>query len=102
MEINNLLGKFKLFSFHHRLVFRLTMFIKIIHFSSTLSQFNKWLKPTTLENDRYDLCSNQLIIFLADHSCLSFGDITFKKLFQFLFEQHYGTYRTDPNSGVPE
>ena len=69
-------------NFHHRLVFRIAIFIyKIINFSSAPSQLNKLLKPSTLENNRYDFRSNQAILFLADHSCLRFGDITFKNTF---------------------
>ena len=66
MEINDFLEYLKLFSFHQRLVFRVTMFIyKIINFSSAPSQLKKWLKPSMLENERYDLRLNQTILFLA-------------------------------------
>ena len=76
------LWNFTLFSFHHRLVFRVTMFIyKIINFSSAPIQLKKWLKPSMLDNERYDLRSNQTILFWADHTCLRFGDITFKNSF---------------------
>ena len=58
------------------------MFIyKIINFSSALNQLKKCLKPYILDNERYDLDSNQTILFLADHTCLRFGDITFKNSF---------------------
>ena len=81
-EINNELSEFKLFSFQHRLVLRMTAFTHATMYAKTSPiQLKTWLEPTTLENTRYELRSNNKVVFLADRSCLKFGDITFKHVF---------------------
>ena len=80
--INSFLKYHNLFSFHHRVIFRLTIFIyKIKNSKIGPIQLRDWLEATTLENTRYELRSNNTVMFLADRSCLKYGDITFKNVF---------------------
>lgn len=74
-QINNLLSKYKLFSFQHRIVFRLTVFLFKIKYSQTRPNIlNSWIQHTFLDNQNYNLRSNNTIIFLADRTCLKYGD----------------------------
>ena len=73
-QINSELKQYNIFSFHHRLVFRLTIFLfKIRNSKVAPHQLREWLQPVTMENSRYNFRSNLKVVILADRSCLKYG-----------------------------
>jgi hypothetical protein len=99
-EVNEFLKEFGLFSFQHRLTFRLVLFAnKIIQLNSSPKLLKSWLEPVELCNTRYSLRSNNSIGFTSDKILKKFGDITFKNFFsKFLNKIGYNNICVDFNS----
>ena len=80
--INKKLKCFNLFSFHHRLVYRISLFINRI-MSSLNSQLllRSWLTPSTVHNEHHDTRSNNKTVFVLERTHTKFGDLSFKNSF---------------------
>ena len=77
-EINLLLKQHGLFSYHHRLLYRLLIFIhNILHSNKSPIQLKQWLQPNLVSN-RLNLRNRNSKIFKLDRNFTKFGDITFK------------------------
>ena len=77
-EINNFLKGYKIFSFHHRFTFRLSIFFhKIIYGKDSPVQLKKWLNLQE-KNEKHNLRSNNCEILDLDKSNNKYGDVTFK------------------------
>ena len=89
-EVNEVLKQYGLFSFQHRIAFRLTLFAnKIIKLNSSPKLLKSWLEPVEACNVRYSLRSNNTIGFISDKILKKFGDLTFKNFFS-KFLNHIG------------
>ena len=80
--INKKLKCYNLFSFHHRLVYRISLFINRI--MSTLNspmQLRSWLIPSLIHHEHHDTRSNNTTKFVVDRTFTKFGDLSFKNTF---------------------
>ena len=89
-QIKVFLKQYNLFSFKHRLTYRLSLFLhKIIYNNKSPIQLKVWLTAEEQNNTiyMYKLRSNNKKIFQASKSCSKFGDLTFKKNFSRLLNK---------------
>lgn len=77
-EINTELKEYNLFSFTHRLGFRLVTFVhKLVHDNLSPSLLRLWLQSEILFNSNYNLRSNNTNQFRTANSKTKYGDIKF-------------------------
>ena len=87
-QINTFLEQYNLFSFQHRLTFRLSLFLhKIIYDNKSPVQLKTWLTPEVQNNVVYSLRSNNNKLFNISKSFSKFGDLTFKNFFSRLLNK---------------
>ena len=102
-EVNSILKEHNLFSFHHRMIYRISMFIhKIMHGTNAPKKLNKWLKISTINNITYSLRSNNTKKIVLDRISTKFGDLTFKNTFgryinrtKFISESNFKQFKSD-------
>ncbi len=81
-EIDKTLYKYGLDSFHQRILKKIFIFsYKILNNKSSPIQLQKWLNIKTLNNNYYNLRSNNTNVFSCDKSNTKYGDKTFKNIF---------------------
>ena len=79
--INDSLKIFGLFSFHHRLIFRVAVFLQnIVSRESSPCKLREWLKPVETRH-HHNLRSCSRVVIATDRSKSSYGDFTFKSIF---------------------
>ena len=92
--INTYLKEHNIFSFHHRLVFRLSLFIhKILFQSNTPKQLKLWLTSNNKEKLGVGLRSDDVINFIIPKSKSKYGDLCFSNFFsRFLNKLNFDTF----------
>ena len=79
-QINIFLKAHNLFSFQHRLTYRLCLFLhKCLHSINSPEQLKSWLRPSN-KCSNYNLRSNNRHDFEIDKAQTRFGDLTFKNI----------------------
>jgi hypothetical protein len=77
-----MLHRYNLFSFHHRVIYRISFFVhKIISTIRSPTELRGCLQQTTLANKWYNLRSNNTLVITSDRTFTSYGDQTFKAIF---------------------
>ena len=102
-EINTMLKEHNLFSFHHRMIYRISMFIhKVIYSKNAPKKLNEWLKISTINNIKYSLRSNNTKKIVLDRNSTKFGDLTFKNIFgrfinktEFILEPNFKQFKSE-------
>jgi len=79
---NDLLFNDYVFSFHHRIVFRITSFLfKILYSWNSPPELKSWLKADKLQDLNHNLRSNGRELVVPAFSKTKFGDLRFRNIF---------------------
>jgi hypothetical protein len=80
--VNDLLFNNYIFSFHHRIVFRITSFLfKIMYSWNSPHELKSWLKADKLYDSNHNLRSNGRELVVPAFSKSKFGDLRFRNIF---------------------
>jgi hypothetical protein len=80
--VNDLLFNDYIFSFHHRIVFRITSFLfKILYSWNSPPELKSWLKADKLQDLNHNLRSNGRELVVPAFSKTKFGDLRFRNIF---------------------
>jgi hypothetical protein len=80
--VNDLLFNDYIFSFHHRIVFRITSFLfKILYSWNSPPELKSWLKADKLQDLNHNLRSNGRELVVPAFSKTKYGDLRFRNIF---------------------
>ena len=92
LKINNFLKHYDLFSFHHRVLYKLFTFSFLIKNKQTSPQELKSKLEFESDNVNYNLRTSSKLLIKPNKSSSKHGDLTFKNLFAKLFNSVKSCY----------